>query len=180
MPDTRPAAYDPASRALHWTVAALFLGALGIGLLFEVIPRDARGPWMEWHRVLGLGVLAFGAVRAVRRIARGFPAPPEGQPRWQAVAAQAAHRALLAATILMPLSGVLMGLARGRALAVWDVTVLPALPETPWLASAAGTVHGALPPVLVALVALHVGAALKHHLIDRDATLLRMTTGRGA
>ena len=54
------ASYGRASRALHWTVAILFLGALGIGLALDLIPREARRPGMDWHRALGLGVLLFG------------------------------------------------------------------------------------------------------------------------
>lgn len=174
----RPAAYGPTSRALHWAVAALFLGALGIGLLFDVIPREARAPWLEWHRALGVGVLLLGAWRLANRLRRGFPPGDAPAPRWQEAAARATHWALLAVTLLMPATGILMGLARGRALDVWGLTLLPALPETPWLAAAAATVHEGLPWALVALIALHVGGALKHHLVDRDATLVRMTSGR--
>lgn len=174
----RPSAYDPTSRALHWSVAALFLGALAIGLLFDVIPREARGPWLEWHRALGLGVLVLGGWRLAHRLRRGFAPGAAPAPRWQEALAQATHWALLAATLLMPVTGIVMALARGRTLEVWGVTLLPALPETAWLAGAAHAVHDALPWALVALIALHVGGALKHHFWDYDATLVRMTLGR--
>ena len=174
----RPAAYGPTSRALHWAVAALFLGTLGIGLLFDVIPRGARAPRLDWHRAMGMGVLLLGARRLANRLGRGFPPDAAPAPRWQEAAARAGHWALLAVTLLMPLTGILMGLARGRALDMWGFTLLPAMPETPWLATAAGAVHEALPWALVALIALHVGGALKHHLVDRDATIKRMTHGR--
>ena len=78
----------------------------------------------------------------------------------------------------MPLSGVLMTVASGRALDVWGVTLLPSLGEIAWLDAAAGAVHEAAPWAVLALLAAHVGAALKHHFVDRNATLARMTTPR--
>lgn len=86
------------------------------------------------------------------------------------------HVALLAVTVVMPATGILMSLAGGRALEIGGFTFLPALPEIPRLAAAAHAVHEALPPALVALVALHVGAALKHHFLHRDPTLARITS----
>ena len=77
----------------------------------------------------------------------------------------------------MPLSGVVMTLAGGRSLAVWTVTLLPSTGKVAWLHAVAETIHETAPPLLVALLALHVGAALEHHLIDRDATLRRMIRG---
>lgn len=171
-----PVTHGPAARVNHWVVAAAFLGALGLGLAIGQLPREARGALMDPHRALGVAVLLWGAWRLLLRLRTGFPDPVAPSPRWQDALSRTTHWALLAATVLIPLSGVLMGLARARALDVWGLTLLPALPETPWLASAA--VHEAAAPVLLALVALHVGAALKHHFWDRDATLVRMLTGR--
>ena len=80
----------------------------------------------------------------------------------------------------MPLSGVLMTVAGGHALDLWGVTLLPSFGETPWLDAAAGAVHELAPPLVLALLALHIGGALKHQVVDRNGTLARMTTGRGA
>ncbi len=70
-----------------------------------------------------------------------------------------------------------MTLAGGRALAIGSVTLLPSPGEIAWLHTVAETIHETAPPLLLLLLALHVGAALKHHLIDRDATLRRMIGG---
>ncbi|MFT6532828.1 MAG: cytochrome b561 [Limimaricola cinnabarinus] len=173
-PSSDQGGYSRLSRLLHWSVAAGFLGALAIGLLLDWLPREARGVWLDPHRTLGLGVLAFGMWRLLRRVRIGFPAPEALQPRWQALAARATHWALLAATLAMPLSGVLMTVARGRAVELWGLTVIPAWGEIGWLAATAGALHEAALPVLVGLVALHLGGALKHHLVDHDDTLRRM------
>lgn len=176
----RPTGYDRVSRLSHWVVAAAFLGALGLGLALgnlDLAP-EPRAALLDPHKALGLFVLVFGVWRVGRRLRQGFPAPAAPGPRWQEAAAAAVHAALLAAIVAMPLSGTLMTLARGRALEVAGVTLAPSVGESPWLASVAGTAHGLAAPVLLALLALHVGAALKHHLIDRDATLVRMTHGR--
>ena len=173
-----PPSYRPLGKALHWIVALALLGALGIGLSFGWMPRETRMGLMDPHKALGLTVLVFGAWRFVRRMAIGFPSPASGQPRWQDAAARATHVSLLAATLAMPVSGLLMSAARGRAIDIWGLTIFPALPETSWLSNVAGAIHETAPWFLVALVALHIGAALKHHVVDRDATLARMTSSR--
>jgi cytochrome b561 len=73
----------------------------------------------------------------------------------------------------MPLSGVLMALFAGRPIVVGPLTI-PGAPAVEWLAGLARDVHAVGGLVLTGLVALHVGAALKHHLVDRDGTLQRM------
>lgn len=171
-----PLTYRPLGKALHWIVALAFLGALGIGLAFGWMPREARMDWMDPHKALGLTVLAFGTWRLVRRVATGFPPPANSLPRCQEAVARVTHWGLLAATLAMPLSGLLMSAARERAIDIQGLTVFPALPETTWLSNTAAAVHETAPWILVALVALHIGAALKHHFMDRDATLARMTS----
>ena len=176
----RPAAYGLVSRLDHWIVAGSFLAALGLGLVIGSggLEREQGGALMDWHKLLGVAVLLLGLWRVGWRLAEGFPASATAMQGWQERASKAVHLGLLAAILAMPLSGVLMTLAGGRVLDAWGVTLLPALPETPWLDAAAGAVHEALPWAVLALLALHVGGALKHHLVDRDDTLARMTTGR--
>ena len=166
--------YSRLSRLLYWSVAASFLGALGIGLLLDLLPLEARGVWLDPHRALVLVVLAFGAWRVLRRVRIGFPAPEASRLRSKALAARAVYCALLAATLAMPLSGTMMTVARGRADEHWGLAVIPAWGEIGWLAAAAGALHEAALPVLVGLVVLHLSTALKHHLVSHDDTLRRM------
>lgn len=170
-----PAHYGALSRINHWVVAALMIGMLLSGLALEHAPlaQALAGTLRHWYKALGVVVLALGLWRVGWRLVQGFPEGGAAVPAWQAYAAKVAHWALLAAILLMPLSGVLMTLFAGRPIAVGPLTI-PAAPEVQWLAGLARGVHAIGGTALAALVVLHVGAALKHHLIDRDGTLARM------
>lgn len=176
----RPNAYGPVSRLNHWLTAAGFLAALTLGLVigYGGLARETVGALMDWHKLFGVIVLGYGLWRVGWRIAQGFPAPAAPMPRWQAAISKTVHVGLLAAILAMPLSGVLMTLAGGRALDLWGVTLLPSLGEIGWLDVVAGTLHDVLPPLILVLLVLHIGATLMHHFVDRDATLVRMTSGR--
>jgi len=171
--------YSTISRLNHWITATVFLGTLGLGLVMAYggLEREAVTPLMAWHKFFGVLVLVHGLWRVAWRMRQGFPEPVASMPRWQEVASKAVHVGLLAAIVAMPLSGILMTIAGGRALAVWDITLLPSLGEIAWLDSAAGVVHETAPPVLLLLLALHIGGALEHHFMDRDPTLRRMVKG---
>lgn len=167
--------YGRISRLNHWVLAALMIAMLLSGLALGHAPLgDAiSGVLRDWHKALGVVVLALGLWRVGWRLLHGFPEGGVPAPAWQAWAAKAAHWGLLAAIVGMPLSGVLMTLFAGRPLAVGPLTI-PGAPEVEWLAGLAREVHPAGGLALTGLVALHVGAALKHHLVDRDETLRRM------
>lgn len=178
--DAETGRYGAVSRVNHWLVGLLFLGALGLGLTFGYadLQRETTGALMPFHQALGVSVLLLGLWRVVWRIAQGFPEPASlNEPRWQRMAAMAAHWGLLAALLLMPLSGITMTIAGGRALEIFGVVLLPSAGEIGWLDAAASWTHGTVGLVAALLVALHVAAALKHHFIDGDATLRRMTHG---
>ena len=177
-----PATYGLVSRLNHWIVAGGFLAALGLGLVMAYggLEREAIGALMNWHKLFGVAVLLCGLWRVGWRAAQGFPAPAAPVPRWQERLSKVVHLGLLAAVLAMPLSGVLMTVAGGHALDLWGVTLLPSFGEIGWLDAAAGAVHELAPPLVLALLALHIGGALKHQVVDRNGTLARMTTGRGA
>lgn len=185
--DTTPASgpeqgYGAVSRVNHWVIATLFLAALALGLTMEFAPLDRETKFllMDPHKAFGLSVFVYGLWRVGWRIVHGFPEPAGDDPRWQHIAAKSVHYLLLIAILAMPLSGMMMSLAAGRALDIGGVTILPALGSIEWLSGAAHAVHGFGGKLAALLVALHIGAALKHHFVDRDATLKRMITGQSA
>ena len=173
-------AYGLVARLNRWITAGAFLGALGLGLVMAYggLAREQVFALMDWHKLLGVTVLFYGLWRIAWRAVEGFPEPAAQMPRWQEWMSKAVHLGLLAAIVAMPLSGVLMTVAGGRALGVWGVTLLPSPGEIVWLDAAASTVHAYAPWVVLGLLAAHIGAALKHHFLDRDATLARMITTR--
>lgn len=174
MPETQH--YDTISRLNHWIIAAAMIGMLGFGLYlgYGDLTRDAKRPLIGLHKSFGVLVLIFGVWRVAWRAVRGFPASCSDGPTWQKQAAMAAHVALLAGILIMPVSGILSSVFRGRAVDVFGWVSIPAQAELPWLASLSGSVHDYTGLGLSALVILHVAAAFKHHFFDRDSTLTRM------
>ena len=171
--------YGRISRLNHWVLAALMIAMLLSGLVLGYAPlaQAVSGTLRDWHKALGVVVLVLGLWRVGWRLVHGFPKSDSAAPEWQAAAAKAAHWALLAAIVVMPLSGVLMTLLAGRSINLIGLTI-PGAPEISWLASFAREVHSIGGLVLAGLVTLHVSAALKHHLMDRDDTLQRMRLRR--
>ncbi|WP_229884502.1 cytochrome b [Roseobacter sp. MH60115] len=178
MSDSNP--YGPISRLNHWVLAAAMIGMLGFGLYLEYsgLPREAKRPLVSIHRSLGVLVLILGAWRVGWRLFRGFPRAIDTTPAWQQRAATAAHWILLMGILLMPVSGIAFTVFRGNPLSVFGWFEIPAQAEIPWIVSTASFVHTYFGYMIVAVVVLHAGAALKHHFIDRDATLRRMLFGQ--
>lgn len=162
---------------LHWTIAALILVLIAMGYIMGELPRSPKYFWVyNLHKSIGLTVLVLMLIRLVWRLIAGAPKPVPGTPMWQNLAAHATHWAIYALALAMPISGWLYDSASGlRALTYFGLFNVPKLVQpNPEVKDIAHEVHeyGAL--ILIALILMHAGAALYHHLILRDATLSRM------
>ena len=177
------------ARLLHWAMAAIILFLLGIGVYMANFVDDlfARFALTQTHKSWGFVVFALVFLRAGWRAAQpAAPAEPEGTKRWEATAARATHFGFYALMLLMPLSGWLMASASrlqddyGIENEVFGLFALPDpfVPGDDGLEAIFQTVHIGGAILLTALLAAHVGAALKHHFILRDGVLLRMSWGR--
>ena len=175
--------WGPVSQAFHWLAVLLILVLAVVGLTMGELPRTPKYFWVYTaHKSLGITVLVLMLLRLGWRLYAGAPPPVTGTPRWQAAVASLTHWSLYALALAMPLSGWLYDSASGlrpfRYFGQFDMPKLVAPSE--WLADLARDAHGLLFWVLVALVALHAGAAFYHHLFQRDDTLLRMLPRRRA
>lgn len=169
--------WGPVSQALHWTIALLVLVMAGIGLSLDELPRSPKWFWVyDLHKSIGLLVLALVVVRLAWRLYAGAPPPVPGLPRIQRIAAGATHWLLYALIVAMPLSGWLYDSASGlRPLRWFGQFAVPKLvaPDEA-LAGELHDIHETLFTILVAVVLLHVAAAVWHHVFRGDATLARM------
>ena len=169
------ARYDAVARTLHWLVAALAFSQLAMGKFAEVEPGE-EGSLFIVHSGLGLLVLLLMLARLGWRLSHVVPPPPAPAPRWQNLVARLNHLAFYVLLIALPLSGWLLASAEGEAASFFGLFEVPALPVPGGEDSEDGIeeAHEVLGNVLLALAALHVLAALKHHFIDRDDVLRRM------
>ena len=162
---------------LHWLIALMIIGTFGMGLVMTEIPgiTPAKLKYYSWHKWSGVTILLLALVRLGWRLGHPAPAYPASMPAWQQRAAEALHKLLYVLIVAVPLSGYFYTLASGFPVVWFGVIDLPVLigPD-PELKPILKGLHYWLNMTLAACVAVHVGAALKHHFIDRDGVLRRM------
>jgi cytochrome b561 len=171
--------YTRTAVALHWTVAALVITALCMGwIMTDMVISPLRLEVFDWHKWIGITVLTLFFVRALWRLTH--PAPPLlTMPAWQRRAAQCLHGFLYLMLLVQPITGWLYSNASGRAIVYLGLIPLPNLVgKDKALAGTLREFHSTGGMLLAIAVGLHVLAALKHHLIDRDDTLRRMLRWR--
>ena len=179
MTSTPAARYSTTAIVLHWLLALAIVASFSVGVYMHDLPfSPQRLKLYNWHKWAGITILALSALRLLWRLTHRPPADPP-MPAWQARAAHATHALLYLLFFAVPLVGWAYSSAAGFPIVWFGVLPLPdfvpadeALAETlkPW--------HGWLAKALAALVLLHVAAALKHQLLDRDGLLLRMWPAR--
>ena len=170
------AVYHPIVRTLHWLIALLIFCCLAGGITAALLPKgDLRSDILFVHKSFGVAVLALVVVRILARIALGTPAYAEALGRLTEMAAGAAHLALYALMIAMPVSGWVMSSAAGREVSFFGLFTLPALvsPDKA-LAGQANEAHEFFAWLIGAVIALHLLATLWHVHIKRDGVLTRM------
>ncbi|AFL72239.1 cytochrome b [Thiocystis violascens] len=168
---------------LHWLIAVVVVGLFALGLwMVDLTYYDTwyrRAP--ELHKGVGVLLLLTLLLRLGWRLINPVPRPEPDQSLIEQRLARLMHGLLYLLLFLVMTSGYLISTADGRALDVFGLFSVPAtLTGLPNQADLAGEVHLVLAIALVTLAAIHALAALKHHFIDRDATLLRMLGHRPA
>lgn len=171
----RSTRYTPVAIALHWLAGGLILCGFALGLWLKDLPLDP--PTLRlygYHRWIGLTVLLLALLRLAWR--RFHPPPLSvAMPEWQRRAATATHALLYALMLVIPLSGWAYSSASGVPIVYLGLVPLPDLvPKDKSLADVLKVVHVTLNYSLLALVAVHAGAALKHHWVEHDDVLRRM------
>jgi cytochrome b561 len=163
------------ARLLHWTMAALILAMLfiGIGMVSTVSARYHE--LLAVHKSIGILILALAAVRLINRLINPPPALPADLPAWQQVLAKASHVLLYAFMFALPLVGWSMLSAGGYPIVVFSsVNLPPILPHDAHLFAVLRATHTVLALLLFAVFLGHFGAALFHKLIRRDNVLKSM------
>jgi cytochrome b561 len=171
--------YTRTAIALHWTVTALVITALGMGWIMTDMARTPlRLEVFDWHKWIGVTVLTLFFVRALWRLTHPAPAMLP-MPAWQRQTARLVHGLLYLMLLVQPITGWIYSNASGRPIVYLGLIPLPNLVDKDKaLAHLFREIHSDGGVVLATLVGLHVLAALKHHFIDRDDTLRRMLRWR--
>jgi len=173
--------FSPLTLLLHWLIAVSIIGMCGFGLYMV---KTKSFSLFHIHKSFGLLVFVLAVLRVLWRWKNGFPEPARPLSRFEHLAALWMHKALLACTLLMPITGMLFSGASGHGFGFFGLKIFPAstqhaangsvVPNNAALSDLGQNLHDFLGYALVCLILLHVAAALKHHLVDRDETLSRM------
>jgi len=164
------------AQAFHWLIAALIVAQGAIGLtMVELGTTPTKVKVFALHKSIGLTVLALVLLRLAWRLAQRAPREVP-MPRWQLAAARTSHFLLYVLILALPFSGWLFNSAANFPLEWFGMFHVPSLTRglDPVLKAFALRAHVVLFWVLVAVVAVHVFAALWHHFRQRDEVLLRM------
>lgn len=178
--------YTPVGITFHWTMAALITFQLWWGWRTARLPvgPDKLAAY-DLHFQVGVVILLLTFLRMGWRLVVPGPHNDADKPGWQSVAAHLTHLALYASFLVLPLSGWLTVSATARETPIRVLGLpwphLPLADLSPsrrfQIEDWAGAAHGCMALALVLLVLAHVGAAVKHHLWDRDDVLAAMTPG---
>lgn len=168
--------YTRTAIALHWLIALMLFGLFGLGLYMAELPLSpTKLKLYSYHKWAGVTVFLLALVRLGWRVTHVPPALPAGMPAWQLKAAAAGHHLLYLLMLIVPLSGWLMSSAKGFQTVWFGVLPIPDLiDKDKATGELLALVHKSLNLLFVAVIVGHVGAALKHHFIDKDGLLDRM------
>lgn len=160
---------------LHWLMAILLIGMVMLGLYMT---RVAISLWKlklyGWHKEWGMLILMLVIVRLTWRLRNSLPSLAE-LPRWEEFAARFVHGLFYFFMFALPITGWLVTSASGLPVSFFGLFVFPNITSNSEAQRVLfSTVHTWLSYGLIATFCLHVGAALKHYFINRDAVMRRM------
>jgi len=185
--------YGSLSKTFHWLTALLILTLFPLGIVannmaYELqtlsAPADdlvARTAWLfSLHKTLGVIVFFVALLRILWALNQPKPGLLHPDRKLESLAAETVHWLLYGSLVVVPLSGWIHHAAASGFAPIWWPfgQNLPLVPKSEAIAAATGGAHWVLTKVLGLALLLHIAGAIKHHVIDKDATLRRMWFGR--
>lgn len=176
--------YDAVAMTLHWVIALgiLFQIAMGLVMVHFSLPIGLKFQLYQLHKSIGITILFAVGLRLLWRLTHRPPALPETMPALEKTAAAGTHFLLYAFMLALPFTGWVV-----VSVSPYNIpTVLYGLipwPDLPWFSTLADKqtadtiaefIHDWLGYIIIALLALHILAALRHHFWLRDNILVRM------
>lgn len=169
------------ARAFHWGTGALILGMFAYGLWMTEFPaREDRAYHYAIHASIGISLLSLMVARLIWRALNPTPQPPASSARWEITAARLGHIGLYVAVFATLIAGWFLAGSGRRTLdyALFGIVPMPNMLGTgsPYH-KPLEEAHMLFAYAMMALVVVHVAAAIWHARVKRDGVLSRMTTG---
>lgn len=167
------------SIVLNWIVA---LSVIALALIGLYMTSNEAWSLYPYHKSIGLILFPIIVIRVLWRLKQGWPVAVSRYSAVEHSLAKITHWLLLILTLLMPLAGMIYSGASGHGFGIFGLELAPhnytedgqAIAYNEAWRDLGQTAHRYLGNALMVLIVLHIAGALKHHVIDRDATLKRM------
>ncbi|WP_122076054.1 cytochrome b/b6 domain-containing protein [Pseudophaeobacter sp. EL27] len=187
--------YGSVTKSFHWLTALLLISAFLLGLNATDLAHEIQSPGFDGsaetlsravllfsiHKTVGVAAFFTGLARIIWALSQPKPGllHPENKP--EALAAEVVHWVLYGAMVATPLTGWIHHAASTGFAPIWWPfgQELPFVAKSEATAGLFGALHWISTKALLVTVGLHVAGALKHVVIDRDATLRRMLPKSG-
>jgi len=173
--------YSSVAKLLHWLVAGMVVLQFVLAKMADIASDEGSAvrelALLANHKSVGITILALAVVRLVWRQKNQPPALPGTMPQWQVTASHLSHWSLYALLFAMPITGWLMSSASAYSVSWFNLFQLPDLvAPNPDAKEVFEETHETLGKLLILIATIHIGAAIKHALFDKDGVLQRMVS----
>ncbi len=168
---------------LHWLIAVLIIFVLILGIKMVNMPAPEKYKLYGIHKATGIMILVLSLFRLFWRITHSIPALPSSMALWERVTSKTTHWLFYFLMISVPFFGWAMSSVGKHTISMYGVFNWPFIPRLDSLSEANQKIFGTLfhqahkflGYLIIALLVLHILAALKHLLFNRDDIVYRMT-----
>lgn len=164
------------ARALHWSIAILLLIQIPLAWYMIDLPMSMEKlSRYGLHKSIGMTLFVFAVIRLVRTILGSRPPLPAATTKLEKILAKTTQGLLYLLVMIMPISGWVMSSAANVPVTVFGLIPLPNLvePDKAFMATMQN-IHEMQSYALLALIALHILAGLKHQFVTKDNVLYSM------
>jgi cytochrome b561 len=171
--DTVKTRYDSVQVTLHWLIALMIIGMIGLGLFMVELPKQSELPpgeesvrafYFLLHKSLGITVAGLILIRILWRLTHTAPALPETISTWQQKAAGAVHGLLYFVMIATPVSGYLQSSLSKYPTKFWGIELPRVAEANETLRETFTEIHEVFAFLFIALIVIHLLAVVKHRL----------------
>jgi len=176
MNSSVPREWNSVAKTLHWVMAALIFIMFILGWTAVTYPLSpTKLDLFIWHKSIGLSLLALVVVRLLWRMFNPAPEPPANTTTLENLLARLGHMTLYGLMILMPLTGYIINSTANFSFRFFGWVRVPNIipPNKTWQ-EGAELIHLGLFWIFVSVIAVHMAAAFRHHVVKKDDVLIRM------
>jgi cytochrome b561 len=190
--------YSKSAVILHWLTGLLILGMFGVGWYMADLPKDMpktatldlfdlgvytmqfaeaitpRTFYFNLHKSVGVTLLLLLLVRLYVRLVQAHPDYPSSMKDWEKKLADLVHKGLYVLMLALPLSGIIMAVYSKYGIVWFGLPLVGGL-DNPGLRDVFKEVHEIIGVVLISVIVVHVAAAIKHKVVDKDDVMARMS-----